>query len=106
MAGLMIIFNYAAWAECLGFSLFLFSYQVASVCQGQTDRQASSRCGRGAECLAKVRLGGVNNHSSIPTCRLFRGHADCDRPCYLLTYSLTVLEERRSEVLTGAFWNL
>lgn len=42
MAGLIIIFNYEAWAECLGFILLLFGFLVQSGCQcgPGTDRQA------------------------------------------------------------------
>lgn len=39
---------------------------------------------------------GVNDHSSIPTCRLFQGHVDWDWTVYLLIYSFLVLEEQQT----------
>lgn len=59
-----------------------------------TDRQVSSRCGRGAECLAKVRTGQT---SFIRLADCFK---DCDGPVYLLIYQVGgAAVDDRSEAL-------
>lgn len=63
------------------------------------DRQAGK-----LQMLAKGRVfgkgqAGVKNHPSIPTCRLFQGHGDCDWPVYLMIYSFIVSEQQRPSAL-------